>query len=163
MADRKQRRTQDSYPDYEVLDPEEIDEGPDVMLVVPVVKVDEIDLEVDDLRAGVSVRAELRDLVKLNVGVAARLGEAKLNIQGVEAQALLKARLDNVSRIMGRVLTTLDRNPELLESVGKSIEQIGSGAHEALGGTGELAGEAGRGAGDAVKGISRGTRQAGLG
>src|SRR5690606_29739453 len=126
MAERKRQRNSNSYPDYEILDPEEIDQGPDVMLVVPVVKVDEIDLEVDDLKAGVSVRAELRDLVKLNVGVAARLGKAHLNIQGVEAQALLKARLENVSLIMGRVLTTLDRNPELLESVGRSIERIGS-------------------------------------
>ena len=61
------------YPDYELTSPDEIESDPDVMLDVPVVKVDEIDLEVDDLRAAVSVRAELRQLVQLNVGVAASL------------------------------------------------------------------------------------------
>ena len=44
---------------------------PDVYLDVPVLEVDEIDLEVEDLRAHVSLQAEVLDLVKLNVGVDA--------------------------------------------------------------------------------------------
>lgn len=148
------------YPDYEIMDPEGIGDSPDVILDVPVVKVDEIDIEVDDLRAAVSVRAELRDLVKLNVGVAARLGEVELNIQGVEAQALLKARLNNVSLILGRVLTTLDRNPTLLESVGKSVESVGAGGQRVLQGTGEAVGDVGEGGGEAVQEIGQGAGRA---
>ena len=72
--------------------------GPDVLIDVPVVKVDEIDLEVEDLHAQVAVMAEVRDLVQLSVGADARLGKVELKIEGVEAQALLKARLDNVTR-----------------------------------------------------------------
>ena len=154
------KRKREDYPDYEIVDPNEIDEGPDVMLDVPVVKVDEIDITVEDLRAAVSVRAELQDLVRLNVGVAARLGKVELNIQGVEAQALLKARLDNVSRILGRVLTTLDRNPKLLESVGHAVEQVGGGARGTLEGVGEAVENVGEGGKGAVKDIGGGAGQA---
>lgn len=164
-SSRTARREQ--YPDYEIVDPDEIDEGPDVLLDVPVVKVDEIDVEVADLRAAVSVRAELKELVKLNVGVAARLGNAELKIQGVEAQALLKARLDNVTQILGRVLTTLDRNPELLEHVGRGVERVGSGARGTLEGLGDAVEDVGHGAGSAVEdlggGAGRATRGAGRG
>ena len=153
-------RKRQEYPDYEVLDPKDIAGAPDVMLDVPVVKVDEIDIEVDDLRAAVSVRAELRKLVQLNVGVSARLGEVNLNIQGVEAQALLKARLDNVSQILARVLTTLDRNPALLESVGKTVEDIGEGAGDTLSGAGEAVEDVGEGSEKAVQQVGKGAGQA---
>ncbi len=88
-------------------------------------------IEVDDLRAQVAVRAEVRELVKLNVGAQARLGTVELQIEGVEAQALLKARLDRVGAIVGRVLMSLDRNPELLESVGQAVEEVGGGTQTA--------------------------------
>lgn len=158
-ASSRRARVED-YPDYQVLNPDELDEGPDVLLDVPVVKVDEIDLEVADLRAAVSVRAELQELVKLNVGVGVKLGKVELNIQGVEAQALLKARLDNVTRILGRVLTTVDRNPELLERVGRSIEGVGGGARGTLEGTGDAVEDIGGGGGRAVEDIGEGAGRA---
>ncbi|HMA26894.1 MAG TPA: hypothetical protein VKO62_04605, partial [Solirubrobacterales bacterium] len=102
-------------------------EGPDVLADVPVVKVDKIDIEVDDLDARVAVLAKVRKLLNVSVGAHAHLGEVELKIEGVEAQALLKARLDNVSRILERVLLSLDRNPELLEGVGKALEEVGGG------------------------------------
>ena len=132
------------FEDYSVLDPEDIEDGPDVLLDVPVVKVDEVDLEVEDLRAQVSVTAEVRGLVELSVGVDARLGKVELNIQGVEAQALVKARLDNVSAILDRVLLSLDRNPELLESVGEAVERVGGGTGRLLAESGEAVGTSAR-------------------
>ena len=77
------------YDDYSIVDPSKIPEGPDVLIDVPVVKVDEIDLEVDDLRAQIAVMARVRDLVQLSVGVDAQLGKVELQIEGVEAQVLL--------------------------------------------------------------------------
>ena len=65
-------------------------EEPDVLLDVPVLKVGGINLGVRVLRAHVAVLAELADLVNLSVGVDARLEEAKLTLEDVEAQALLK-------------------------------------------------------------------------
>ena len=93
-----------------------------MLLDVPVVKVDSIHFELDDLDAHVALKAKVLDLVTLNVGVDVHLGKVRLDIKGVEAQALLKVRLDHVAAIVDRVLTTLDRNPELLKSVGKSVE-----------------------------------------
>ncbi|MFL5820679.1 MAG: hypothetical protein ACJ76S_08355 [Solirubrobacteraceae bacterium] len=127
---------------------------------VPVVKVDEIDLEVDDLRAQVAVMAEVRKILRLSVGADVSLGKVELNIQGVEAQALLKARLDNVNAILARVLVTLDRNPELLESVGQAVEQVGGGTRELLADTGEAVEDVGEGAEGAVQDVGKGAGQA---
>jgi hypothetical protein len=159
---RGSSRSKDSrpdIPDYSIVDPEKIPEGPDVLLDVPVVKVDEIDLEVDDLRAQVAVLAEVRDLVEISVGADVGLGKVELKIEGVEAQVLLKARLDNVSRILGRVLTSLDRNPELLESIGKAVEDVGQGAGQLVGQTGEAVENVGEGASSAVEDVGQGAGQ----
>jgi hypothetical protein len=148
------------FPDYSILDPRDLPRGPDVLLDVPVIKVDEIDIEVDDLRAQVAVVAELRDLVQISVGVDASLGRTELRIEGVEAQALLKARLDNVGLILERVLTTLDRNPELLESVGKAAEEVGKGGGHLLGESGEAVEDVGEGAESAMRDVGQGAGQA---
>jgi hypothetical protein len=134
----RRKRSQREFPNYTIAHPEEIDrEGDDVLIDVPVVKVDEIDIEVDRLRARVAVLAQVGDILQLSVGAEARLGKVELKIEGVEAQALLKARLDEVNKILDRVLTTLDRNPELLESVGHAVEEVGGGTQQVLGGAGE--------------------------
>jgi hypothetical protein len=149
-----------SYDDYSIVDPKDIPDGPDVLVDVPVVKVDEIELEVEDLRAQVAVMAEVRDLVQLSVGADAKLGKVDLKIEGVEVQALLKVRLDHVTAILERVLTTLDRNPELLESVGSAVEDVGGGARGTLAGTGEAVEDVGEGAEGAVQQVGQGAGQA---
>lgn len=143
-------------------------EAPDVVLDVPVVKVDEIDLEVDELRARVNLQAEVLDLLRLNVGADVAVGRVSLGIKGVEAQALLKVRLDNVEQIIRRVLETIDDNPQILEQVARGVrgatEEIGGGAGRAVGAIGRGAGEAtedvGRGAGEAVQDVGRGAGEA---
>src|ERR671920_28661 len=67
---------------------------PDVVLDVPTLNVEEIDLEVEDLQVRVALQAVLADLVQINVGLKAELGEVKLTVKDIEAQAQLKARLD---------------------------------------------------------------------
>ena len=128
---------------------------PDVLLDVPVVKVDEINFELNDLRAKVSLYAKVLDLVELSVGVDTYLGRVKLMIQGVEAQALLKVRLDNVTAILDRVLTTIDRNPQiverLVEGVSSAVEDVGAGAGELVGeGLNSAVEDIGSGAGQLV-------------
>src|SRR5919107_2155941 len=155
----KKTRPEQMYEDYTVIDPVEISDTdePDVIADVPVVKVDEIHFELDDLLARVSLHAEVLDLVKLSVGVHVELGKVELNIKGVEAQALMRARLDHVTAIIDRVLTTLDRNPEVLQSIGRTLEPVGEGAGKAVGEVGEGAnkavGQIGEGAGSAVEGL----------
>jgi hypothetical protein len=147
------------------------DVEPDVLLDVPELRVDEISLEVEDLRARVALQADVLQLLKLHVGVEAELGRVQLTIKGVEAQALLKVRLDNVARIIDRVLTTIDNNPDmverLIEQVGEATEEVGAGASQALGELGPAAGsavekvgeEAGRGAGQVVDDVAGETRR----
>jgi hypothetical protein len=153
-------RSRHEYPDYSIVDPRKLPDGPDVLLDVPVVKVDEIDIEVADLRAQIAVSAEVRDLVEISVGADASLGKVELKIEGVEAQALLKARLDNVTLILERVLTSLDRNPELLEGIGRAAEEAGKGAGHLVGESGEAVEEVGEGAEGAVQDVGQGAGQA---
>jgi hypothetical protein len=156
------------YEDYVLAERDSGGEEPDVLLDVPVVKVDEINLEVEELRARISLQAEVLDLLKLNVGADVFIGHVGLEIKGVEAQALLKVRLDNVARILDRVLTTIDRNPQLLEGLvegaGTAIAEIGEGAGSAVEDVGEGAGSAvedvGEGAGSAVEDVGEGAGEA---
>ncbi|MFD5747492.1 hypothetical protein [Streptomyces sp. NPDC127033] len=150
----------DEYRDGDVPD-----KGPtDVYLDVPVLNVDEIQLDVKDLRAHVSLNAEVLDLLKLSVGADVALGSVELDIKGVEAQAQLKVRLHNVATIVNRVLTTIDRNPEILtqlsKGLGQAVEEVGSGAGSAVkeigSGTGGAVQDVGRGAGEAVEDVGHG-------
>ena len=133
---------------------------PDVLLDVPVVKVDSIHFELDNLDAHVALAAKVLDLVTLNVGVDLHLGKVKLDIKGVEAQALLKVRLDHVAAIVDRVLTTLDRNPELMKSLGRAVEDVGKGAGKTLDRTGDAVENVGEGAQGAVQDVGEGAGQA---
>lgn len=109
---------------------------PDVLLDVPNLSVDEISLEVENLRAKVSLDARLANLLSLSAGADVGIDKVKLDIKGVKAEVLLKVRLDNVAQIIDRTLTTIDRNPEiltrLLESVDNTVGTVGSLGQTAL-------------------------------
>jgi hypothetical protein len=96
---------------------------PDVQLDVPKLNVEEIDLEVEDLQVRVAFLAELADLVKINVGLDAEVREVKLQIKGVEAQAQLKARLDNVRAIFSEVLSSLQHSPQFFREALGPVNQ----------------------------------------
>ena len=97
---------------------------PDVVLDVPELEVDRINLEVRDLRAHVSILAALANLLDLSVGVDARLNEVKLEIEGVEAEAHLTARLKNVRAILEKTLDTIGEHPEILRILARSLSQV---------------------------------------
>src|SRR5918995_6881746 len=97
---------------------------PDVVLDVPELEVDRITLEVRDLRAHVSILVELANLLNISVGVDARLEEVKLEIEGVEAEAHLVARLKNVRIILVKALDTIGEHPEILRILARSISRL---------------------------------------
>jgi pyruvate/2-oxoglutarate dehydrogenase complex dihydrolipoamide acyltransferase (E2) component len=105
-------------------------EQPDVLLDVPNLEVDRITLEVESLRAHVSVLAELANLVNLSVGADVRLDQVKLEIEGVKAQALLKVRLEHVRAILEKALDTVGEHPEILEILAQTLSEV---LREALG------------------------------
>ncbi|MFJ5277817.1 hypothetical protein [Streptomyces parvulus] len=162
MSDRDDAENETFEPEWEAEEAEE-EAGttrggePDVLLDVPELHVDEISLHVEDLQARVSLRAEVLDILKLNVGADVSLGRVELDIKGVQAQALLKVRLDKVAEMVGRVLSTVDANPQILEQLtpglDSAVQSLGSGA-------GQVAGELAEGAGDAVQEVGESTGKA---
>ena len=93
---------------------------PDVLIDVPQLKVEEIGLEVDNLHARIALEAKLGDLLELHVGADVVADRVALEIKGVDAQAQLKARLDNVYTILDRTLKTVDANPEILTQLAQN-------------------------------------------
>jgi len=110
--------------------------NPDVYLAVPNLSVDQILLEVDKLEVRLELDANVINLVSVKAGVDASIGSVKLDIRGVEAEAYLTVRLDNVARILDRTLTTIDNNPQiiekLLDTVDRTVSTVGNVANTAL-------------------------------
>jgi pyruvate/2-oxoglutarate dehydrogenase complex dihydrolipoamide acyltransferase (E2) component len=104
--------------------PRPYQEEPDVLLDVENLEVEKITLEVDNLRAHISVLAELANLLNLSVGADVQLGRVKLEIDGVRAQALLKVRLENVRVILVKALETLGEHPEILENLAQTLTAL---------------------------------------
>ena len=96
---------------------------PDVLLDVNELEVDKLTLEVDDLRAHVSLMAELANLLRLSVGVDATLARVKLDIEGVEANVLLKVRLEHVRAILEKALDTIAQHPEILRILSQTLSE----------------------------------------
>jgi hypothetical protein len=94
----------------------------DVILEIPELSVDSIGLTVSDVRAHVSLDANAMNFVQITAGVDVGIKKVQLSITGVLAEAYLYVDLDNVARIVDRVVLTLDRNPEILTQVLKAVD-----------------------------------------
>jgi hypothetical protein len=161
----EQTSAQREYQQYATTDDREhsTTEEPDVLLDVPVLKVGSINLEVRGLRAHVAVLAELANFVNLSVGVDARLEEVKLEIEDVEAQALLKVRLERVRAILESALRTVAENPQILQSLSQTVdrtaEQVGGVAGQAVGEGGAVS-ELSGGVSDATQSVGEAVGEA---
>jgi hypothetical protein len=98
-------------------------EQPDVLLDA-LVNIDEFKLDVQGLKANVSVLAEVAGLVKLSVGADVSLDRVTLMIKGVEVKALLEVRLDEVHGILDKAITALIEHPEILEILAKTVIDV---------------------------------------
>lgn len=94
----------------------------DVILEIPELSVDSIGLTVADVRARVSLDANAMNLVQITAGVEVGIRKVQLSISGVLAEAYLYVDLDNVARVVDRVVATLDRNPDILTQVLKTVD-----------------------------------------
>ncbi|HEU0013963.1 MAG TPA: hypothetical protein VFQ45_09785 [Longimicrobium sp.] len=108
----------------------------DVVLEVPELSVDSITLNVNDLRAHLAVDANVANLVTLNAGADVNIERVELKVTGVLAEVYLYVDLDNVARIVDRVLATLEANPQLLTQlltvVDSAVGTVGGIANTAL-------------------------------
>ena len=94
----------------------------DVILEIPELSVDSIGLTVADVKAHVALDANAMNLVQLTAGVDVGIKKVQLGIVGVMAEAYLYVDLDNVAKIVNRVVQTLDRNPQILIQVLKTVD-----------------------------------------
>jgi hypothetical protein len=112
-------------------------EEPDMLLDVPTVEVERLNLEAVGLRAHVALLAELPYLVRLSAGADVLLDRVKVELEGVKAQALLKVRLEQARAILQKALDAITENPEILEVLARTValtsEQVGATAREAVG------------------------------
>lgn len=116
---------------------------PDVHLDVPRLHVGEIGIDVDRLEAHVALRAQLANVLSLVAGAHVGVDRVRIEIKDVDAEAMLKVRLDNTYNILDRTLTTLDENPELVDQLSKvhdvdQADDLGSQAAERGGAVGSL-------------------------
>lgn len=119
---------------------------PDVLLDIPNLSVDEINLEVNNLQVNIALDARLANLLKLTAGADASIDQVKIGIKGVQAQATLIVRLDNVRAIIERTLQTLDNNPQivtqLLSTVDNTVGTVGGVANNTVNTVGGVANNA---------------------
>ena len=94
----------------------------DVSLEIPELSVDSIGLTVADVKAHVALDANAMNLVQVTAGVDVGIKKVQLGIVGVLAEAYLYVDLDNVAKIVNRVVQTLDRNPQILIQVLKTVD-----------------------------------------
>jgi hypothetical protein len=132
-------------------------EEPDMLLDVPTVEVERINLEAVGLRAHVSLLAELPYLVHLSAGADVRLERVKVELEGVKAQALFKVRLEHARAILQKGLDAITENPQVLEGLARVVdltsEQVGGTARDAVGEHGAVS--------QVVGGVGGATRQVG--
>lgn len=95
----------------------EIPNQPDLLLNVPNLSIEQIHLEVDNLRLGLELDAGVAGLVNIQGGVNVNVNKVNLTLTGVKATAMLIVRLDNVRDIIHEALDTINNNAQILDSV----------------------------------------------
>jgi len=112
MPDESQKDMPEGYPDQAS---HEAETEPDVVLDVPLLRIGEVKLDVENLEARICINAQLANFINIEVGTKVFVEKAKLEIKEVEAEAYLRARLKRVEAIFMKALKTLDENPDLIK------------------------------------------------
>ena len=86
----------------------------DVVLDVPSLCLDDLRLQVDSLKARVSLDAKVANVVYVRAGARVALGRADLSLVGVRTTVLLAVDLSFVRQIVAETMSYLDVRPDLL-------------------------------------------------
>ncbi|KAH8201337.1 hypothetical protein TruAng_004505 [Truncatella angustata] len=100
---------------------------PDVLLRIPQLSVDRIELDVDNLQAEINLAAQVAGLVEINAGIQVGITKVNITIADIDAELELIIRLGNLVDIVNRTLATLDLNPLLinvLNEVGDVLDTV---------------------------------------
>ncbi|KAK5124444.1 hypothetical protein LTR85_001661 [Meristemomyces frigidus] len=104
---------------------------PDVYLNATVF-VGEIDLEVDNLTAKITLDAQVLNLLTFSAGVDVSIDQVSLLIQNVSAKVILEARLENLVLMINDTLNSIDLNP-IIASLGQDVGSVLNSTTSAVG------------------------------
>ncbi|HET7464797.1 MAG TPA: hypothetical protein VFJ82_26375 [Longimicrobium sp.] len=108
----------------------------DVVVSVPRLCVDRIQLDVDNLQARVALSARVANLVSVQAGADVSIRQVSVGVRGVRAEVLLLVDLDNVAAVIERTLQFVDNHPEIVTqltgTVNNTVNTVGSVANTAL-------------------------------
>ena len=108
----------------------------DIVVDVPNLCVDSLRLRVRNLTAHLALDARVANLAQVTAGADVRIANVDLLLRDVRAEALLLVDLDHVRYIVDDVLTMIDNNPEIVNSlvgtVHNAVGTVGSVANTAL-------------------------------
>lgn len=108
----------------------------DIVVDVPNLCVDSVRLVVQGLFAHLALDARVANLARITAGADVKIEEVDLAIRDVRAEALLLVDLDNVRLIVDDLMTMLDNNPEIVNSLvatlGNAVTTAGTVAQTAL-------------------------------
>lgn len=108
----------------------------DVVVSIPRLCVQRIQLDVDNLQARVALNARVANLVSVQAGADVSVRQVSVGLRNVRAEALLLVDLDNVAQVIERTLQFVDNHPEIVTqltgTVNNTVNTVGSVASTAL-------------------------------
>jgi len=94
------------------------DDRPDILLDIPDLTIDNLELEVSDLHVLLKFDTEVAyGLVKICPCVEVNLGSASVKLNNLQANALCVVRMDNLRQIVDNTLRTVERNPDAVAAL----------------------------------------------
>ncbi|HEX8395626.1 MAG TPA: hypothetical protein VF665_24960 [Longimicrobium sp.] len=93
----------------------------DVVLDVPALCVDALQLGVRNLDVHLALNAQIANLVEVSAGADVRIASVDVGLYGVQAQALLLVDLDDVVQVVDRTMTFIDNNPQIVSSLTSTV------------------------------------------
>lgn len=105
---------------------------PDVYLRVPDLGVRHIGLDVENLRANISLAASIAKMVDVHAGVAVGVDKVNISIDNVAARLDLVIRLGSLVDMVNRTMKSLDLNPKLVNVI-NTVGNVGSSTLQGMG------------------------------
>ncbi len=94
----------------------ETDNDTDVILEVPSIKAESVNMDAENLKFSISVKAQLSNFSHIEIGTDIHVEKIKLDINSLEAEALFTAKLKKIETIFIKALESIDKNPDITKN-----------------------------------------------
>lgn len=89
--------------------------GYDLVLDIPRLCIEDLELHVDSLRARVSLDARIAGMVRVSAGASVAVDSVSLTLRNVRAKALLAVDLSHIAQMVDLIMAYLGSHPTLLK------------------------------------------------